>query len=316
MLVSIEEHGNTGKKDLYVSFKIPHTTQKWTTPLSLGENVNTEEDEMTPYLASDNTTLFFSTDGRGGEGGQDVFITTRLDDTWTSWSEPENVGNVVNTAASDAYFVLTNDEESAYFSVGVGTEKADIYTVRIIPEDERKEKSLEKERLMTKMLLKGYIIDGETGDHIPGNIVFSLDDQALDSIQTNDEGYYEISLDKGKDYKLEPSSDGYEPASFTVSIPQIADSTEVERDLPLLPTPDKIDLENVYFDFNKATLRPESFPELDRAYEFLQRYTSVKIQVQGHTDNVGGNAYNLRLSENRAKAVMDYLLQKVLHLKE
>ncbi len=305
LLMSVEKNGTLGDRDIFVSFKVPYSNE-WTTPKNLGKVINTGSLEMTPYLAEDNKTLFFSSNGMGGFGDQDVFISYRQDDTWTNWTTPQNLGEVINTESSDAYFALTPDENNAYFAVGAETPNSDIYTVRFLTKEEREQ----KEKEAAEMLVSGCVVDRETNENIPGaTVAISGGEMEAIDVTVDENGCYQVRLQKGFDYSFNASAENYQPAAYTVSIPVSQDST-MERNLPLDPLSLTITLQNVYFDFGKSTLRPESKEELDRAYEVLSKRPNVDIVVEGHTDNRSSWAFNKRLSEARARRVMEYLINK------
>lgn len=224
MVLQAEREGGQGGTDLYVTFRRDDGT--WSAPRNLGPEINTPSHEITPYLAADNVTLYFSSDSRGGLGGHDIFVTRRLDESWQRWSEPENLGSRINTAGFDAYFVAPAGDEYAYLASSTdATGSIDIFRV----------------------LLK------------------------------------------------EP-----EPEPVVVAAEPEPERPEVGE---------TIVLRGVYFDFNRATLRPESEKELQEVLRVLNRYPEIRAEIQGHTDGQGSHAYNDRLSAARAAAVRDYLVQ-------
>ncbi len=154
LLMSVEREDSRGDRDLYVSFQ--KNDSLWSSPLNLGEMVNSAGEESAPFLASDNKTLYFSSNGFSGFGGSDVYMTKRLDDTWTNWSEPENLGPDINTKLDDLFFNIPSTSEYAYYSREVAQDNADIYRVKmpvfLAPEP--------------IVIVKGKLIDAKTGSQL------------------------------------------------------------------------------------------------------------------------------------------------------
>ena len=130
LLMSAERDDSHGKEDIYVFFRINDST--WSDPVNLGVQINTASSEIAPYLAADMTTLYFSTDGRPGYGNTDLFISRRLDESWTNWSEPLNLGPKFNTSGWDAYFTIPASGDYAYYvSTNNSIGKEDIFKIKL-----------------------------------------------------------------------------------------------------------------------------------------------------------------------------------------
>ena len=300
MTVAYEE--TEGSKDLYVSFK--KEDGSWTKPKSLGPVVNTAASEISPFLAADNRTLYFSSSGFPGYGGTDIFVTRRLDDSWQNWSEPENLGPYLNSPKFDAYYTLPANGEHVYFvsyrEGGYG--KSDIYKAKL-PE-------ILKPKPVT--LVKGVVKNKKT-DEVLGTTIeyYSLADgkkigEAHSDSQT---GKYEIVLPSGASYGFFAKKNGFLPVSNEFSLEKQDEYQEKEVNLYLVPIEKDamITINNVYFDTDKYDLRPESFVELNQLAQILLENPGMKVEIAGHTDDVGNDAHNLTLSNNRAKAVVSYL---------
>lgn len=309
LLMSVEREDSHGDRDLYVSFMNDDST--WTEPLNLGDIVNTASEESAPFLASDDKTLYFSSKGFSGYGGSDVFVSRRLDDTWTNWSDPENLGPEINSPLEDLFFNIPVSSEYAYYSRGVSETNTDIFRVKLP---------------ITKnpdpwVTVRGKIVDKTTGQPIGAKIIYERlpDGKDVGIAQSNPEtGEYEIRLPAGHLYGVRAESPGKISESQNLDLRDIKSDKVIEHsDFSLAPIGVAtlkenvtITLNNVFFDFDKTTLKPESYPELNRIVELLSEQTGIQIELSGHTDAVGTEEYNLGLSNRRANAVRKYLLQK------
>jgi len=308
LLMSVERDDSFGDRDLYVSFI--KADSSWTEPLNLGDVVNTAGEESAPFLASDDKTLYFSSNGFSGYGGSDIFVSRRLDDTWTNWSEPENLGPELNSPLEDLFFNIPASSEYAYYSRGVSEANTDIFRIKLpivrSPEP--------------FVTVKGKIVDKNSSKPLGAKIVYERlpDGKGLGISQSNPEtGEYEIRLPAGEMYGLRAESDGSLSESQSLDLRDIKYDQTIERDFNLDPIGvarvqenATILLNNLFFDLEKATLRPESFPELNRIVSLMNEKPSMQIEIAGHTDNTGSDTYNLELSRQRANSVASYLVGK------
>lgn len=289
-----------GERDLYISFL--ENGNIWSEPRNLGPKINSAGTDITPFIAADNLTMYFSSNRPGGFGSNDVYMVRRLDETWMNWSEPMNLGWPINTPDWDAYYTIPASGEYAYFvSTTEGFGKSDLFRI-ILPESVRP----------TPVLLVSGEVRDVDGKHVPAKIVYerlSDNKQAGTAIANPETGQYTIALPKGHNYGFHAEADGYYPISENIDLSNLAQFDEVKRDLVLAPITlgQTIRLNNIFFDFGKATLRTESIPELDRFVAFLQTRPKLIVEVQGHTDNVGSDDFNLELSRKRATSVAEYI---------
>jgi OOP family OmpA-OmpF porin len=309
LILSVEREDSHGDRDLYVSFMQPDSI--WTEPLNLGEVVNSAGEESAPFLAADNKTLYYSSKGFSGYGGSDIYVSRRLDDTWTTWSSPENLGPEINSPMEDLFFNIPASSEYAYYSRGVGDTNTDIFRVKLpivrSPEP--------------WVTVRGKIIDATTGKPMSAKIIYERlpDGKEMGITQTNPEtGEYEIRLPGGHLYGVRAEASGKISESQNLDLRNIkADQVIDHEDFNLEPIKlaelkenVTINLNNIFFDFDKAVLKPESFPELDRVAELLKEKSGMQIEIAGHTDATGSDTYNLDLSKRRAQAVTKYLSGK------
>ena len=309
LLMSIEREDSRGGRDMYVSFA--KNDSVWSEPLNLGIIVNTSGEDTAPFLASDDKTLYFSSNGFSGFGGSDIYISRRLDDTWTNWTEPQNMGPDINSKLDDLFFNIPASSEFAYYSRGMTEDNADIFRVKL-----PLYKSPEP-----VVLVKGKLIDSKTGKPIGAKIIYERlsDGKEVGITYSNPEtGEYEIRLPGGQLYGFRAEADGHISESQNLDLRDMSKDTTVEhKDITLAPIEiariepqATIALNNIFFDFKKATLRPESFPELNRIVNLMKDNSGMTVEISGHTDATGPNDYNMWLSEWRAKAVATYLIQK------
>ena len=302
LILSVERSDTQGGRDLYVSFM--QADSSWSEPLNLGMQVNTFADDITPFLAADNVTLYYSTKGEPGYGDNDIFVTRRLDDTWTNWSTPLNLGPAINTADWDAYYTIPASGEYAYFVSYKNTlGKSDIFRIKL-PEAAKPN---------PVVLVQGKVINQKTGKPIGTTIVY--DDlksyQQVGIARSNPkDGSYRIVLPYQKLYGFHAQKSGFYPISKSLNLLKISKYQEIKRDLFLVPLEkgQAIRLNNLFFDYNQDTLKRSSFPELKRLVKILKENQEMVVEISGHTDSEGETAKNMRLSKARANAVVNYLV--------
>jgi outer membrane protein OmpA-like peptidoglycan-associated protein len=304
IVMAVEREQTYGEKDLYVSFQLKG--QEYSVPLNLGPVVNTTQGEISPFLAADNTTLYFSSDGHPGYGENDIFLTRRLDDTWTNWSKPENLGKPINTNDWDAYYSVPASGEYAYFvSAKSGFGNSDIFKIKLP----------EMARPNPVVLVKGKVLNQKTNTPLQAIInYFDLQNAAISgtAMSNPETGYYQITLPAGRLYGFLASSEKFISVSENIDLKELGEYKELERDLYLVPIEigEKVRLNNIFFETGKWDLLPESFNELDKLVRMLNDNPDMAIEINGHTDNVGNDDSNLQLSQKRAAAVVNYLLEK------
>ena len=304
LISSVERADSEGKLDLYVSFLQHDNT--WTEPESLGPTINTSGMEITPYVATDGKTLYFSSNGFAGYGDNDIFVSRRLDDSWKKWSVPKNLGPEINTPRWDAYYSIPASGDVAYLASYDNTiGESDIFVINL-PESAKPEPVL---------LVRGKVIDNQTKEGIGTSI--SVRDLKTDkevAIATSNpaDGSYEIVLPKGVEYAFYAKEEGYYAVRENVDLNILKEYGESEVDLYLTPIVkgQNIRLNNVFFVRGKAEIKSSSFAELDHLVEVLKNNPSLEIEIEGHTDNTGSAKLNVELSEERVESVINYLVKR------
>jgi outer membrane protein OmpA-like peptidoglycan-associated protein len=283
----------------------------WTEPLNLGDVINSAAEEAGPFLALDDKTLYYSSKGFSGYGGSDIYVTKRLDDTWTNWSEPENMGKVINSSLDDTFFTIPANSEYAYYSRGVSENNLDIYRVKLpvikVPEP--------------WVTVRGKLVDGKTNAPMDAKIIYQRlsDGKDLGISESNpNTGNFEIKLPAGEMYSVRAEANGYISESQPLDLRNVTaeqivpDFNFTLRPIQVVPieTDALITLNSIFFNFDKADLKPESFPELDRVVKLMNDQSSITIEIAGHTDSIGTEEYNQWLSQRRANTVQRYLVSK------
>lgn len=330
LLLYFSEEKNTYLNDIYVSRLTENND--WTRPVSLGPVINTYEyDEITPCLAADGVTLYFSSDRPGGYGDHDIYVSKRLDDSWTKWSQPVNLGNPINSSKWDAYFAIDAKADYGYFA---STQNAVGGTdlVRIKLDESQKPK--------TVSLMYGKVFNAKTKEPMDVQILF---DELPGEINAGNavsgpDGNYKITLPYGKKYAVRAAKDNFFSVVDTLDLSNTDSYKEINRDLYLTPVdsvaklgPDGkpirkdidevgdgedleegtvVGLKNIHFDFGKPILRADAFEELNKVVKLMKKNPDMRIELSAHTDNIGGYTTNINLSKDRANAARQYLLSK------
>lgn len=330
--VSNRDDVNFGGMDIYVSTK--NRKGKWDAPVNLGETVNSEYNEMGVFMHPDSKTLYFSSKGHNTIGGFDVFKTVYNDST-KKWSEPENLGYPVNTTYDDLFFVMTANGRRAYYTSSQkgGTGERDIYCITFLHDEKcltsnednllaglsetisEKEKESEKDDFQSKMkltLLSGVVRDKETLEPVFAEIEIVDNDKnmVISTFSSNSKsGNYLVSLPSGKNYGIAVKAKGYLFYSENINTKNNASYQDIRQDIFLqkITKGAKIVLNNIFFAAGKSNLNPESLNELERLVDILKENPKIKVEISGHTDNIGSRESNQKLSEQRAKEVVDSL---------
>ncbi len=305
LLMGIQTNDSYGDMDIYVSFL--EKDNSWSSPKNIGKDINTPWEESTPFLASDGVTLYFASKGYVGYGGQDIYMSKRLDDTWMRWSTPMNMGPAINTGAGDLGFSVSADGTKA-FTYSYTDEKtlSDIYMVDLSP-------SMKPEPVV---LIKGKVFNAKTGQAIEAKILYedlNTRKNAGLARSENGVGSYKIVLPRGTHYGFYAEAKGYLSVNESLDIPDTeSEYLEIEKDLYLVPIEigQSIRANNVLFQQSTAILLTTSYSELDRLVQIMKDNPNIMIELSGHTDNVGDANKNLELSLKRVEVVKKYLVQE------
>ena len=377
--------GPDGSTDIYMT---EITNEGWTKPVNLGPVINSKGSEYTPFLAADNKTLYFASTGHFGFGGRDLFVSRRLDDSWTNWSKPVNMGKFINTIDDDEYFTLPASGTRGFIvrPGGLLHNNSDDIFEFIIPPSLRPETLINVYGQVTdesdsaaSVLIRYYDqatgeevaktasrkYDGQYGISLPANKVYDviidmkgflyyqteldltdltkyfparsfkevLGDHLskLEGIKSNLDSYgetYDSYMNTGKEGDMPATFDNFFKLSERYDIKieelkkvirearyeyltELENQREINQDhqVQRIVVGAKFEIKNIFFDFGKATLTTDSKTELDKLYEIMDRSEMV-IEFGGHTDNVGSDEANQRLSQERVNSVKQYLVDK------
>ncbi|HUS02101.1 MAG TPA: OmpA family protein [Chitinophagaceae bacterium] len=306
------------KKDLYFTSSVPggfggddiwvchrSANGKWGPAQNLGPEINSPGNERSPFIHSDNQTLYFNSTGQPGYSEKaDLFVARKQPDG--KWSKPENLGYPINTIDEETSLIVSSDGKTAFYASDRTDSKGglDIYTFEL-REDVRPAKTL---------WVKGKVFDKKTKEGLPSSVELTdiVSKQPISRLQTDEDGNYLVTLPVGKDYAFNVNRKGYLFYSENFSLAKNAPDSVYHIDIPLQPIEANasIILKNVFFDTKQTQLKPESITELDNVVLLMNENPKLKIQIGGHTDNVGKPADNVKLSLGRAVSVVNYLLGK------
>ena len=327
--------GGYGGLDIYKAIK--DTKGEWSNVKNVGPKINSEADDDGPFIDYDSKTLYFSSKGRNGMGGYDLYKSVL--NQANEWSEPENLGYPINTPDNDIFFVTTKDGKKAYYSSvredGLGYD--DIYMV-LIPDPVVAAKEPEpvivksdsvvaeatpvkepiKEPVKTLVPLRYVVqvVDADGMKPLAASVrLQGLRDNVIVGSSSKGEGAFEFSITAAgtKDYRLSVEAEGFMFVNQTVKLNGVSDQEKVVTrtvEMRKLQTGMVSVLRNLYFDFDKATFKQDSYNELNKLERMMLQNPAMQVEIAGHTDVVGTKAYNMFLSRKRAEAVKDFLTKK------
>ncbi len=326
LILSMKSFDSFGNEDLYVS--INQGDDRWSQPENLGEVLNTFGEEWTPFLASDNETLYFSSNAHDGLGSRDLFRTKRMPSTWQKWSEPINLGDSLNTVGTEMSFFIPEMGRMAYFSSTQDSEgMGDIFQMAVKPINEALSKAAEaraKEQVKPeKVALTFQVLDSRTRSPVAAQVTMKFADKEI-NINTSElveqNNKFMLSLVQSMEVWVEITANGYLPykESFVVGVSGLnanerGEGKGVEQFL-LLPADvgTKVALESVLFERASAQLSNliEAQKQLAELAQIMKDNPGMAIRLEGHTDNRGDAEALKQLSLQRVKTVKDYLLQQ------
>ncbi len=336
--VSANRRLSHGGKDIFVIRR--DVDGKWSKPEPLDTTVNTPWDEESPWLTPDGKTLYFSSQGHNSMGGFDVFRSHRRQDG--SWGPAENLGVPLNTPDDDLFYMGSPQDSLVAYVSGVREDTygwMDIYQITWTPVwmrdtitptvmQVKKNEAVKPTAVNTlslavpvmpkprrrQIVVTGTITDKITGEPVMASIdIIEIDKNEVSgkAMSSKSTGRYVIRRDERKSFGVEINAPGYMFLLDMVEIPPSDTVTVVRKDFRMkkIKVGETVVLQNIFFETNKAVITPVSYPALDRVINFMRNNPGIKVEIDGHTDSVGSDAYNLKLSQARAQAVVDYLVQ-------
>lgn len=329
--VSENKETTLGGADIYIS---QLENSRWNEPVNIGAMINSKYDEAAPRISENDSMLYFCSKGHNSMGGYDIFRTVKM--PGNMWSTPENIGYPINTPDDDLFYVPSSNSKSAYYSTILekGTGGKDLYKVVFLgaekevifpqsqafvrgyaePPEDAFLKTPVKFRIDTSLLVKGTITDSENGNPVFAkmDIIDAEISKVVATTTSDSSGRYYIRIAQPKRYGVEIVARNYMLYLDLLDISGESFQREIIRNFKLEPIEvgAKMILKNIFFEFGKSTLKPESYIQLDNVMLLMKSNPGVRIEISGHTDNVGSAKANQKLSEDRAKAVVDYLISR------
>lgn len=297
-----ERNGGFGGYDIWYS---QLTDKGWSKAVNLGPEVNTPQDEISPYIHVNNREFYLVSNGLPGYGGYDIY---KVQKSETGWGKPVNMGKPLNDHHDQYSFIVSALGSQGYYSREESKSRSRLYKI-VLPE-----------KWITPY--KGNVVTGVVTDKVSGRVLraqvelYNLAEKKPVSKVFSDSvsGKYLMVLPAGADYALYVDKTGYLFNSQNFNYASDKTYEPVERNIALEPVHENaaIVLSNIFFDVDKYNLRPESYTELEKVAEFLLKNATLRVEISGHTDNTGTESYNQQLSEKRAKSVADFLFDKLI----
>ena len=293
--------GGRGGKDIWVSYK--NANGVWMEAKNIGDKINTSKDDISPFLHWDNQTLYFASKGFIGMGGFDVFV-SRLNVSG-EWGEATNIGYPINSPSDENSLIVAKDGRTAYFASSFFNEDRndlDLYTFDL-PQESR---SLEV------AYIQGLITDSKTNNPIKADIeLVNLKlGKSYKSLESDLDGNYMLCLPSDAEYALTVNKKKYLFYSENIKLEQEGSILVKNFKLQPLKVGEQVRLDNIFFELNSYDLKDESVVELNKIIKFMASNPFLVIEIGGHTDDSGSKAYNLNLSDDRARSVKDALVQR------
>ncbi len=299
-----DRRGGQGKRDIWVSTL--SARDNWMEPVNLGPVINTEADDLSPFIHVNGQSLYFSSSGHLGLGKYDLFLSEK---NGMEWSKPKNLGYPINTKDDQVSLVITSDGTKAYYSHEVIDDKqsfkSSLYSFDVPEEIRVQNKS---------NFLTGRVIDIDTKQPLSASIeMFDMNDASLNYKVTSDkaDGKYFVVLTEGKEYSIYVTRIGYLFENLTFNYLEKKSREPEVLDIYLTPIKSGATsvLKNIFFDTDQYVLKEKSKTELSEVIKFLKDNDGIRVEIEGHTDNTGSAAHNMELSTNRAKSVYDFLIK-------
>ena len=317
---SSDRPGGFGGLDIYWSTK--DAKDNWSDPVNMGSTINTSFEDDGPFISFDGKSMYFSSNGHNSIGGFDIFRSA-YDEKQKTWSKPINMGFPINSPDDDIFFVIAADKKTAYYASGKkgGYGEKDIFTIDIDttyfappkPKMSKAEALANAKNNAGSIFYKGKVTD-ESGNPLECiiHVIKTNSDEKAQEFKTNTDGSFQIPLKKGAAYGVNTHKDGYIFSSRNVdlTVPTANDQFTEAFKLEKPKEGQKIVLKNIFYQIGKATLKKSSYAEVNILYDFLLNNPTIKIEVSGHTDNLGSKELNKEISTARAKTIYDILIKK------
>ena len=304
LILSVRRRDTRGDRDLYATHLLPDKT--WSEPIHMGNTINTADVESAPFLASDNRTLYFTSRGHAGYGNGDIYVSRRIGESWTDWSEPENLGPGINTPEWDGYFTIPAAGDFAYLSSRSNSlGEDDIFRLKLFPAIKPNPVAI----------ISGQVLDAKTKKPLAAQVVAELFGQRKEITKVDydpETGAFKLILPTQSQYTLKASKEGYFAPTDVIDLSKDKRFRDIKRNLYLLKIEpgQVITMREILFDQGHFELMTGADAELDRVVEMLNTHPTMEIMVEGHSDNQGEWDSNMKLSADRVQTVRNYLIDK------
>ena len=307
-----------GKTDIYVSTRLS-VKGIWSPPINLGEQINTSAEELSPWLSPDGKNLFFASKGHSTFGGYDLFVAEKLSNNWTKWSKPVNLGKEVNSVKDDYFLSIPfNDTTVAYFASnrygGYGGD--DIYIVKArMPKTKA---VITPVKIREQVIISGQVLSADKKEPIPDAeiqweyIVLDTITQkptiATVEMKSDSVGHYSLVGPSPGNFIYNAKKEGFLYTKGTITV---KNDTIFDILMERIEVGKAVIVDSVFFDFDKSNLRDDEPTKkaIDFIYQTLKANPRAVVEISGHTDWIGTNEYNMGLSQRRAQAVVDRLIE-------
>lgn len=337
LIISTERYDTEGGKDLYICHK--EDANKWSEPQNMGRKINTAHDEYSPFFSPSENALYFSSPGYAGFGQGDIFRMVRLGEGWDQWNPPENIGADVNSKWDEKNFYFAEDDSLAYFA---RSDEDSIYHIIRI----KRPAYMKPSPLVT---LRGIVADADDNNPLAAELTVNLlpeDNTFGIAISDATQGYYEMLLPSGNEYRIIGKKKGYKPYEVSVDLSNKNQAYGYDLDILMAslqgtqPEPESKDKNEkilaandqtvsssdgkpsdkqtgtvsaadfVLFKFNSDQPMPESMGILNKIADFMLQHKDIRIEVAGFTDHIGSERFNVDLATRRAQSVEKYFIGK------
>lgn len=300
-----DRRSGMGRRDVWISTLDENGI--WTRAVNAGKQINSAFDEISPFIHVNDKSLYFASNGLPGFGGYDIFYVERDS---SQWGTPKNIGNIINDHEDQFSLFITADGKKGYYSheetLPSGLSRSKIFEVEIPAESQVKFRS---------NYVKGIITDKISHLPLAAKVdLINIEKNETVSLVESDSisGEYLMVLTQGAEYALYVSKKGYLFKSFNFNYSEVKDFKPIEINIELekTTTGSMAVLNNIFFELDKYDLKSKSIPELQKIIRFMKENPQIRVEISGHTDNIGQASYNKQLSEKRALSVFHYLVEK------
>jgi len=300
LILSLKRMDSKGETDLYYCTR--KGVYEWSEPINMGKVINSHGREITPHLSADNKMIFFASNRDHKNHQTDIYISRRLDNSWTNWSEPQKLAQPINGYSSESQPFFHSSSGYLYFSSDRDG-SSDIFRVNIFPPSNKQE-----------ITINGQIINSKTGQPIGGQYHISNKRGGEKRKHFSKDGFFKLTINKDEILDLSANLNDFICHQKTMYGDMLTSAGQKEVSIQILVDPiekdAKINLDKIYFEQSQAEVKRSSIPELKRLYHILRNHNHISLIIEGHTDNQGNTHELQELSQARAETIKKYLVRQ------